>query len=75
MCKRLNDFYGDNVSENNVVGLKNDNRATDKRSIGTKVKLKAFLSFWQAEIEPYDRIERFFRIIKHPENDYICKGY
>jgi serine/threonine-protein phosphatase 2A regulatory subunit B'' len=72
MCKRLNDFYGDNISGNNKVGLKNDNRAIDNRTIG-KVKLKAFLSFWQAEIEPYDRIERFFRIIKQPENDYICK--
>jgi serine/threonine-protein phosphatase 2A regulatory subunit B'' len=40
---------------------------------GVKIKLKSFLKFWQNEIEPYDRIERFFRIIKKHDADYIYK--
>jgi serine/threonine-protein phosphatase 2A regulatory subunit B'' len=40
---------------------------------GVKIKLKSFLKFWSNEIEPYDRIERFFRIIKKHDADYIYK--
>jgi len=39
----------------------------------TKVTLKVFLQYWQKEIEPFDRYERFFRLVKQPNVNYICK--
>jgi serine/threonine-protein phosphatase 2A regulatory subunit B'' len=41
----------------------------------TVITLKTFLLFWQNEIEPYDRYERFFRLIKQPSQtvNYIIK--
>jgi hypothetical protein len=41
----------------------------------TKVTLKVFLQYWQKEIEPFDRYERFFRLVKQPNVDYICKRH
>ncbi len=38
-----------------------------------KIKLKAFLKYWQSEVEPYDRVERFFRVIKRHDAEYIYK--
>ena len=40
---------------------------------GVKIKLKSFLKFWQFEVEPFDRTERFFRVIKKHEAEYIYK--
>ena len=34
---------------------------------------KCFLLYWSNEVEPYTRIERFFRVIKNTNNTYICK--
>jgi serine/threonine-protein phosphatase 2A regulatory subunit B'' len=31
-----------------------------------RMTLKTFLLYWQHEIEPYDRYERFFRLVKQP---------
>lgn len=39
----------------------------------TKITLKVFLQFWQKEVEPFDRFERFFRLVKQPGVNYICK--
>lgn len=39
----------------------------------TKISLKVFLQFWQKEIEPFDRYERFFRLVKQPDSSFICK--
>ena len=32
-----------------------------------------YLQYWAAEIEPFDRVERFFRVIKSPSADFITK--
>jgi serine/threonine-protein phosphatase 2A regulatory subunit B'' len=29
--------------------------------------------FWMQEMEPYDAPERFFRLLKQPEHDYIAR--
>jgi serine/threonine-protein phosphatase 2A regulatory subunit B'' len=36
-----------------------------------RVTLEQFAAFWRSEIEPYDLIERFFRIVKQPGCEYI----
>ena len=41
----------------------------------TKVTLKVFLQYWQKEVEPFDRFERFFRLVKQPGVNYICKKH
>jgi EF-hand domain len=38
-----------------------------------RVTLEMLQHFYQAEIEPYDSAERFFRLVKQPANDYIVK--
>ena len=38
-----------------------------------KIYLHSFLQYWSAEIEPYDRVERFFRVIKSTAADFITK--
>ena len=30
-----------------------------------------FLYFWTIEIEPFDRFDRFFRLIKRPDRQFI----
>lgn len=47
--------------------------ATELEGVLPKVKLAAFEAYWRQEIEPYDRVERFFRVIKQPEVEFILK--
>lgn len=68
LCKRINELYGDpdsGIPPPRIIGKNN------RQPSGVKIKLKTFLKFWSAEIEPYDRIERFFNIIKQHQNEYI----
>ena len=30
--------------------------------------------YWEREMEPYDNSDRFFRLVKQPENDYIGRN-
>lgn len=39
----------------------------------SRVTLEAFKLFWEHEVAPYDRVERFFRVIAQPGRDYIVK--
>lgn len=70
LCKRINEKYGD--SDSGIPPPRTIGRAGRQPS-GVKIKLKTFLKFWSIEIEPYDRIERFFRIIKKHDSEYIYK--
>lgn len=36
--------------------------------------LETFVEFWKTEIEPFDAIERFFRLLKEPEAETITKA-
>ncbi|RYH20971.1 hypothetical protein EON65_21875 [archaeon] len=68
LCKRINELYGDadcGIPAPRVIGKAN------RQPSGVRIKLKTFLKFWSAEIEPYDRTERFFNIIKQPNHEYI----
>jgi hypothetical protein len=68
LCRRINELYGDaesGIPAPRIIGKSN------RQPSGVKIKLKSFLKFWSAEIEPYDRIERFFNIIKQHNNEYI----
>lgn len=38
-----------------------------------RIPLALFQEFWKDEIEPYDHIDRFFRLVKKPENEFIEK--
>lgn len=70
LCKRINERYGD--PDSGIPPPRAVGRAGRQPS-GVKIKLKCFIKFWQSEIEPYDRIERFFRIIKRHDSEYIGK--
>lgn len=70
LCRRINEKYGD--PDAGIPAPRTIGRAGRQPS-GVKIKLKTFIKFWQQEIEPYDRIERFFRIIKKHDADYIVK--
>ncbi|CAK4082012.1 unnamed protein product [Aphanomyces euteiches] len=37
----------------------------------TFITKAVFQKYWSVEIEPYDNIERFFRLVKQPNKDYI----
>ena len=68
LCKRINELFDpDDVPPPRIVG-RNSNQV-----IRSNVKLKSFLKYWQLEVEPYDRTERLFRIIKQQDADYIVK--
>ncbi|EQC28363.1 hypothetical protein SDRG_13910 [Saprolegnia diclina VS20] len=38
---------------------------------GRLLTLEMFQTYWAKEIQPFDNIERFFRLVKQPQNDYI----
>ncbi|CAM9138928.1 unnamed protein product, partial [Discosporangium mesarthrocarpum] len=48
---------------------------TDDFEVGpdARITLTQFQDFFDREIEPYDHIDRFFRLVKKPCNDYIEK--
>lgn len=70
LCRRINERFGD--SDAGIPPPRTIGRSGRTPS-GVKIKMKAFLHFWQSEIEPYDKIERFVRIIKKPESEFIYK--
>ncbi len=70
LCKRINERFGD--PDSGIPPPRAVGRAGRQPS-GVKIKLKCFIKFWQSEIEPFDRIERFFRIIKRHDAEYIFK--
>jgi serine/threonine-protein phosphatase 2A regulatory subunit B'' len=69
LCKRINERFDPEagVPPPRTIGR------SGRHPSGVKIKLAAFKQFWQEEIEPYDRIERFFRIIKKHDANYIVK--
>jgi hypothetical protein len=69
LCKRINERFGDEADRAAVRAAAGPGRNTT----GIKVRLKTFLKYWEQEIEPYDRIERFFRTIKQPEAECAFK--
>lgn len=36
-----------------------------------KITLDEFVEFWKREVEPFDKQERFFRLVKRPEADLV----
>jgi len=38
---------------------------------GARIDKDVFLRFWKAEIEPFDLIDRFFRLVKQPGKEHI----
>lgn len=86
LCKRILDLYSDddsvmksssNSSNNSNINnfYSNSTLSLNSRHSlnGVRIKYSTFLKFWEHEIEPYDRIERFFNLIKQPQNNYISK--
>ena len=70
LCKRINERFGDadaGIPPPRTIGR------SGRHPSGVKIKLSTFKQFWLEEIEPYDRIERFFRVIKKHTDNYIVK--
>eukprot|EP00636_Phaeomonas_parva_P008428 CAMPEP_0118880336 /NCGR_PEP_ID=MMETSP1163-20130328/19933_1 /TAXON_ID=124430 /ORGANISM="Phaeomonas parva, Strain CCMP2877" /LENGTH=720 /DNA_ID=CAMNT_0006816711 /DNA_START=358 /DNA_END=2520 /DNA_ORIENTATION=+ len=38
---------------------------------GARISKEVFLRFWKAEIEPFDLVDRFFRLVKQPGREFI----
>lgn len=70
LCKRINERFGD--ADAGIPPPRTIGRG-GRHPSGVKIKLAAFKKFWLEEVEPYDRIERFFRIIKKHDADYIVR--
>lgn len=70
LCRRILELFGD--AESGSLAPRVVGRASRQPS-GVKIKLNVFLKFWSNEIEPFDKIERFFRVIKRPDAEYIHK--
>lgn len=72
-CERIFDLYGGNTDSSiqspqkgpvNAFGMSNYHQ-------NSKVTMKIFLQYWKHEMEPFDAHERFFRLIKQPNQLYI----
>ena len=72
LCKRINERFGDKCDKDKSDASANS-AADTRQAHSIHVKLSTFLKFWEAEIEPYDRLERFFRAIKQPDAECIYK--
>lgn len=46
---------------------------TEDLPADARIPLSLFEDFWKDEIETYDHIDRFFRLVKKPENNFIEK--
>lgn len=46
---------------------------SDELPADARIPLSLFEEFWKDEIETYDHIDRFFRLVKKPENSFIEK--
>jgi hypothetical protein len=47
--------------------------AAELESQAQVVTLEILSWYWQREMEPYDEPERFYRLVKQPENDFIVR--
>lgn len=45
----------------------------DELPADARIPLSLFEEFWKDEIEAYDHIDRFFRLVKKPDNNFIEK--
>jgi serine/threonine-protein phosphatase 2A regulatory subunit B'' len=78
LCRRLAQLYPQApTTDKNQQGKNSRYSAGGSNGAAStnKITLKMFLQFWQQEMEPFDRHERFFRLVKQPTAtvDYICK--
>jgi hypothetical protein len=71
LCRRIIDLYGN--GEGNAISKTAFKNTGKRQTQGVIVTLKAFLLFWQHEVEPYTRVERFFRVIKQPDSEFVMK--
>lgn len=51
----------------------NGQDGADELPPDARIPLSLFQEFWKDEIEAYDHIDRFFRLVKKPENHFIEK--
>lgn len=75
-CRMIHEQYGDkNGSGTGPPSASKQGvpRLSSRNNSGIIIPLHTFLAFWQAEIEPFTRVERFFRVIKQKDVNYICK--
>lgn len=66
LCKRINVLYP--VDNKHARSSRNMHQQS-----GLRITLKSFLQFWHTEMEPFDKFERFYRVIKQPAADHISK--
>jgi len=83
LVNRINELFGEHDRDKSRKGVFGRHASSSSSSASSlqheaaaseqTVQLKAFWNFWYAEIEPYDRVERFFRVIKQTDSDTITK--
>lgn len=62
---------GQEGSTDGALGVKDI--GVDELPPDARIPLALFKGFWKDEIEPYDHIDRFFRLVKKPQNSFIEK--
>lgn len=66
LCRRIVTLF---PQSNDKTNNAKNARPNTMQNQPNKITLKTFLLFWQNEIEPYDRYERFFRLVKQPSSN------
>ena len=66
LFRRVHAYYGDGKERRND---ETDDETDDETSC--VVRHDEFVEFWKAEMEPFDDEERFFRLIKRPNEPYV----
>jgi serine/threonine-protein phosphatase 2A regulatory subunit B'' len=68
LFQRIHQQFGDGSS----AGADSKEGAVDGKA-GGRVTVEQFMRFWKSEIEPFDHVERFFRLVKQRTNSDIVK--
>lgn len=71
LCSRILELFGSSSNIGATLPRQHTHKIPTISS--SKITIKIFLQFWQLEMEPYNRLERFFRLVKQPNADCIFK--
>lgn len=71
--KSLAETQGENKEPATAEGQDGSSVGADELPADARIPLSLFAEFWKDEIETYDYIDRFFRLVKKPNNSSIEK--
>lgn len=72
-AKSSTEAQGENKEPATAEGKDGSGVGADELPADARIPLSLFAEFWKDEIETYDYIDRFFRLVKKPDNSFIEK--